>query len=64
MRWPQQDPVIAAWYEKKVKRDGGLKSKAITAVMRKLALSLWHVARGEAFDSGKLFNTRALGIAP
>jgi len=55
--------VIAAWYEKKVKRDGGLKSKAITAVMRKLVLSLWHVARGEVFDSRKLFDTRALGIA-
>jgi hypothetical protein len=54
--------VIAAWYQKKVKRDGGLKSKAMIAVMRKLALSLWHVARGEAFDSRKLFDTRALGI--
>jgi len=63
LRYRQHDPVIAAWYEKKVKRDGGLKSKAMTAVMRKLALSLWHVARGEAFDSRKLFNTRALGIA-
>jgi len=63
LRWSHQDPVIAAWYQKKVKRDGGLKSKAMIAVMRKLALSLWHVARGETFDSGKLFNTRALGIA-
>ena len=63
LRLRQQDPVIAAWYEKKVKRDGGLKSKAVTAVMRKLALSLWHVARGESFDSRKLFDTRALGIA-
>ena len=63
LRWPRQDAVIAAWYQKKIKRDGGLKSKAITAVMRKLALSLWHVARGEAFDSRKLFNTRALGMA-
>jgi transposase len=63
LRWSNKDPVIAAWYQKKVKRDGGLKGKAIIAVMRKLALSLWHVARGEAFDSRKLFNTRALGIA-
>ena len=63
LRWSHQDPVIEAWYQNKIKRDGGLKSKAMTAVMRKLALSLWHVARGEAFDSRKLFNARALGIA-
>ena len=63
LRWSHQDPVIEAWYQNKVKRDGGLKSKAMTAVMRKLALSLWHVARGEAFDSRKLFNARALGMA-
>jgi transposase len=63
LRWSNKDPVIAAWYQRKVKRDGGLKGKAIIAVMRKLALSLWYVARGEAFDSRKLFNTRALGIA-
>ena len=63
LRWRHQDPVIAAWYESKVKRDGGCKGKAITALMRKLALSLWYVARGEIFDSRKLFNTRALGIA-
>ena len=63
LRWRNKDPVIAAWYQRKVKRDGGIKGKAITAVMRKLALSLWYVARGEAFDSRKLFNTHALGIA-
>jgi len=62
LRWSNKDPVIAAWYQRKVKRDGGLKGKAIIAVMRKLALSLWYVARGETFDSRKLFDTRALGI--
>ena len=55
--------MITAWYQSKIKRDGGgLKGKAIIAVMRKLALSLWYVARGEAFDSRKLFNARALGF--
>lgn len=62
LRWSHQDPVITAWYQSKIKRDGGLKGKAIIAVMRKLALSLWYVARGERFDSRKLFNARALGI--
>ena len=63
LRWSYQDPVIATWYQHKVKRDGGLKRKAIVALMRKLAMALWHVARGEAFDSRKLFNAQALGLA-
>ena len=54
--------MIAAWYQHKVKRDGGLKRKAIVALMRKLAMALWHVARGETFDSRKLFNARTLGL--
>jgi transposase len=62
LRWNHQDPVIATWYQNKVKRDGGLKGKALTALMRKLALALWYVARGERFDSRKLFNAQALGI--
>ena len=62
LRWNHQDTVIATWYQHKVKRDGGLKGKALTALMRKLALALWHVARGEHFDSCKLFNAQALGI--
>jgi len=63
LRWSHQDPVSAAWYQNKVQRDGGLKGKAVTALMRKLALSLWYVARGEPFDTRKLFNARALGMA-
>jgi len=35
---------------------------AIVAIMRKLVLALWYVARGEVFDSRKLFNTRTLGL--
>jgi len=62
LRWLYQDPVIAQWYRNKVRRDGDHKGKAIVAVMRKLALALWYVAHGEAFDTRKLFNVRALGI--
>ena len=61
LRWLYQDRVIARWYRNKVRRDGDLKGKAIVAVMRKLALSLWYVARGERFDSRKLFNLNTLG---
>lgn len=60
LRWLYKDPVIALWYGNKVRRDGQLKSKAIIAVMRKLALSLWYVARGDVFDSRKLFNVRTM----
>jgi hypothetical protein len=59
LRWLYTDPVIAQWYHNKVRRDGDLKGKAIVAVMRKLALSLWYVARGDRFDSRKLFNLGA-----
>ena len=62
LRWLYQDPVIALWYRNKVRRDGHLKGKAIVAVMRKLALSLWYVARGDDIDSRKLFNVGSLGM--
>ena len=57
MRLVQDDPVIKTWYERKVARDGGrFKGRALIAVMRKIVKGLWHVARGEKFDSSKLFN--------
>ena len=62
LRWLYKDPIIAGWYHNKVRRDGRLKAKAIIAIMRKLALALWYVARGEAFDSRKLFDARSLTI--
>jgi len=63
LRLIQSDRVVRAWYAKKVQRQGGqAKSKAVVAVMRKLMLALWHVARGEDFDATKLFDTRRLGL--
>jgi transposase len=62
LRFICSDPVAQSWYQRKVQRDGGHKGKAIVAIMRKLAKSLWHVARGQAFDSQKLFNIRALDL--
>jgi transposase len=64
LRWIKGDPRIQQWYERKTVRDGGLKSKAIIAVMRKLTKALWHVARGERFDPDKLFNTTTFPTAP
>ena len=63
LRWSYRDPVVQAWYQRKVARDGGLKGKAIVAIMRKLAKALWYVAQGVAFDSRKLFNRKALALA-
>lgn len=63
LRWVQKDAVARAWYEQKVQRDGGkLKSKGLVALMRKLLSGLWWVARGERFDSRKLFDVQRLGL--
>lgn len=47
-------PHLDRWYSRKVKRDGGVKNKAIIALMRDVSTALWHVARGSAFDPAKL----------
>ena len=61
LRWVQHEPLIAAWYQAKVQRDGGrLKGKAVVALMRKLAKALWHVARGQRFEAHKLFDPQVL----
>jgi transposase len=62
LRLIQWDPVASAWYQRKVDRDGGTKMKAVVAVMRKLTRALWHVARGNQFDSRKLFDAKRLGL--
>ena len=63
LRLIHQDPVIQAWYLKKVQRDGGrVRMKAIGAVMRKLTKALWHVGHGEIFDPSKLFDSRRLNL--
>lgn len=62
LRSIRTDDVIKAWYQRKIARDGGVKMKAIIAIMRKLVLALWHVARGATFDSKKLFNIQKLGF--
>lgn len=63
LRLLKKDAVIQAWYERKVARDGGVKMKALVALMRKVVGALWHVARGQAFDSRKLFDVRRLNLA-
>lgn len=62
LRWSYRDPIVQAWYQRKVARDGGRKGKAIVAIMRKLAKALWYVAQGGVFDSRRLFNLKALAM--
>jgi transposase len=61
-RWIQKDPVTRAWYDAKIKRDGGRRAKGVIALMRKFAKALFHVARGAAFDSTKLFDLSRLRL--
>lgn len=63
LRWVQTDVVAKAWYQRKIERDGGRKMAALIALMRKLAKALYHVGRGEAFDSQKLFDCSRLEVA-
>jgi len=63
LRMIRNDVVVRAWYQKKVIRDGGVKMKAIVAIMRKLAKALWHVAQGDKFDSSKLFDVKRLALS-
>jgi transposase len=60
LRLLQSDSLVRLWYEAKVQRSGGVKKKAVIAVMRKLVRALWYVARGDQFDSSKLFNEKKL----
>jgi len=62
-RWIQRDPVTRAWYDSKIKRDGGKRAKGVVALMRKFAKALFHVARGAVFDSTKLFDISRLQLA-
>jgi transposase len=46
------DPLVGKWYE--AKKDDRAKLKTVIALMRKLPLALWHIARGARFEAGKL----------
>jgi transposase len=62
LRWIRQKPIVRAWYERKLSRNGGIKMKAIVALMRKILAGMYHVARGADLDLSKLFDVRGLVI--
>jgi len=56
LRLIQQSPQVQSWYRDKRLRDGGDHKRAITAVVRRLAIALHKIANGsEPFDSRRLF---------
>lgn len=61
LRFIKSDAVVRAWFDKRC--GSGSKIGAVVAVMRKLVIALPHVARGEAFDSRKLFDVRRLDLS-
>ena len=64
LRLVKDNPIVVSWYRARSAYKAEFKTKAVVAVMRKLARALWHVARGDAFDANKLFDTRRLEVAP
>ncbi len=63
LRLIHRDRVFSAWHKRKIARSGGKKMVSIVALMRKLVKGLWHVARGDTFDSALLFDIKRLNIA-
>ena len=51
-----------SWYQRKVRTNGGVKLKAVIALMRKLLAALYHEVRGATYEPYRLFDTRRLQI--
>jgi transposase len=61
LRLLKDNAIAAAWYRQRESYGNtASKTKAVVAVMRKLARALFHIARGETFDATKLFDVRRL----
>jgi len=53
-----QKSAVKPWYERKKSRDQQRGGKGVVAVMRKLSLAVYAVARGATFDAARLFPGR------
>lgn len=62
LRMIQQSRATRAWYTQRRGYTEGTKQRAVVAVMRKLVRAIFHVARGDEFDDGKLFDVRRLNL--
>ena len=52
--------IAKAWYQERLRLNGGRATSALVALMRKLCGALWHVARGKTYDPTKLFDVARL----
>jgi transposase len=55
-----QQPAVKPWYERKKNQDQQRGGKGVVAVMRKLSLAVYAVARGATFDAARLFPGRKI----
>jgi len=62
MRLVRSDPIAKAWYQERRSFKAQQRTKAIVAMERKLCRALFHVAKGQSFDTQKLFDNRRLGV--
>jgi len=62
LRLIYRDRIVRAWVAKKRARSPSSGLNGVVAVMRKLALALWHVARGNEFDAEKLYDIKHLNL--
>lgn len=64
LRKISKDPIFRAKHDKKVSKDGDDgRMKSVVALMRKYVMGLWHVPRGNRFDSHRLFDVSRLNAA-
>jgi transposase len=58
-----QQAAVKPWYERKKSQDQQRGGKGVVAVMRKLSLAVYAVARGATFDAARLFPGRNITAA-
>lgn len=59
---PKGCPYVRAWYQNRLERNGGVRLKALVAVMRKLIRALYHIGLGASYDPHKLFDVSRLDV--
>jgi transposase len=62
LRMIQESSAVRAWYMRRRGFTDESKLRAVVAVIRKLVRALFHVAKGAAFEEGKLFDLRRLDL--
>ena len=63
LRFIATNDLVKRWYQARTSYRGEIKLKAVVALMRKLAIAIVHVSRGERFDATKLFDVRRLDVS-